>query len=368
MKKNYTKIPWAERTWNFIGGCTKVSEGCMNCYAINMSNRLASIGIDLYKGVVSKKKSGLEWSGKINIASSKKKVNIKKYFELLHKPFTWKQPSIIFVESMGDLFHESVPFEFIKEVIDVIRFCPQHKFIICTKRTARMKKFFNDYLPKQQMLYYHNPNGIGFAKNFYRNYQIPQNLCLLITVENIDKTKHVDLVLSKRIIDLLSINGVACRGLSIEPMLGSIDLKNINILINQIDSEFHKYLYGSFNAFTGLGKGHETDILNRALSGIYDDLQSPIKIMRNKLDWVIVGAESGHKKRICEHEWIEDMIDDCIKYKVPVFVKQIHKKKNFHSMLKNLKDYNSKSIIVENDFDLFPYELRIRQYPKMFNK
>lgn len=103
-------------TWNPVTGCTKISPGCLNCYAERMAIRLRAMGAERYK-------DGF-------------KVRI--HPETLELPIKWKRPRIIFVNSMSDLFHEEVPEDFILKVFDTMSRCPQHTFQILTKRSARL--------------------------------------------------------------------------------------------------------------------------------------------------------------------------------------------------------------------------------------
>jgi len=129
-----TKIEWTEETWNPVVGCTKVSAGCKNCYAERMACRLANIEVarheenhdsfpppmqEKYYDVVDL--SLRKWNGKIFCDES-----------ALEIPLHWRKSRMIFVCSMGDLFHPSVPFEFIDKVMAVIALCPQHTFQMLT--------------------------------------------------------------------------------------------------------------------------------------------------------------------------------------------------------------------------------------------
>ena len=127
-----TKITWTNETWNPVVGCSPVSEGCENCYAAKMARRLALMGnAPHYQGITNKH----GYNGKIGIPSNK----------VLYSPLHWRQPRMIFVCSMGDLFHDKVPNRWIKYIFDIIDLCPQHTFQILTKRPERMLEFFTKY-------------------------------------------------------------------------------------------------------------------------------------------------------------------------------------------------------------------------------
>jgi len=121
-----TKIEWTDKTWNPITGCTKASSGCAHCYAEKMARRLKSMGLEKYH-------NGFE---------------VTLHEDDLNEPRRWKKGHNIFVCSMSDLFHESVPFEFIDQVLKTIRETPQHRYQLLTKRSERMAEYFaSRYVP-----------------------------------------------------------------------------------------------------------------------------------------------------------------------------------------------------------------------------
>ena len=173
-----SKIEWTNKTWNPITGCSKVSEGCRNCYAEIMARRLCAMGQKKYKNGFS----------------------VSMHEDMLNEPFLWKKPCSVFVCSMADIFHKEVSFEFIDKIMDTIEKTPQHNYQILTKRTERMTKYFE-------------------------NRKIPQNVWLGTTVEN----KSV-----KKRIDVLRQLPSTIRFLSFEPLLedlGKLNLENINWVI-----------------------------------------------------------------------------------------------------------------------------------------
>ncbi|HMD13869.1 MAG TPA: phage Gp37/Gp68 family protein [Bacteroidota bacterium] len=113
-----SNIEWTEMTWNPVTGCSKVSAGCKYCYAETMARRLKAMGMYRYR-------NGF-------------KVTLQP--DLLDAPRKWRQPRIVFVNSMSDLFHEDVPLDYIKKVFDTMVRCPQHTFQILTKRSERLRK------------------------------------------------------------------------------------------------------------------------------------------------------------------------------------------------------------------------------------
>jgi protein gp37 len=111
-----TKIEWTENTWNPVTGCTKLSDGCKNCYAYTLANRLKLMGNEKYANG----------------------FNIALHERCLNEPFKWKKPSVIFVNSMSDLFHEEIPLEFIQKVFDIMNNASWHTFQVLTKRAERL--------------------------------------------------------------------------------------------------------------------------------------------------------------------------------------------------------------------------------------
>lgn len=167
-----SKIEWTEATWNPSTGCTKISAGCANCYAEIMTRRLNAMGMEKYK-------NGFE---------------LTCHYNDLKLPYSWKKPRIIFVNSMSDLFHEDMPFEFIKAVFVVMNNCPQHTFQVLTKRADVLEKYYTllDWTP---------------------------NIWMGVTVENSKVTHRID-----------SLRKVPAfvKFLSVEPMISAIP--NMNLL------------------------------------------------------------------------------------------------------------------------------------------
>ena len=167
-----SRIEWTEITWNPITGCTKTSPGCLNCYAERMAKRLQAMGLPNYR-------TGFR---------------VALHEHVLSTPRAWKKPSIVFVNSMSDLFHEKVSLEFILKVFDVIRENPQHQFQILTKRAERLAEI---------------TSFIGW----------PDNVWMGVSVENNDYTNRID---------NLRMTGAFIKFLSIEPMLGPISNMDLN--------------------------------------------------------------------------------------------------------------------------------------------
>ena len=171
-------IEWTESTWNPVTGCTKISDGCINCYARRMAKRLKAMGQKNYV-------NGF-------------KVTLHPH--ALNLPLKWKKPQTIFVNSMSDLFHNDVPIPFIHEVFDVMTKAHWHRFQVLTKRAARLEK-------------------VAFDLNW------PNNVWVGVTVENKSYLKRID--------HLRNVPAII-RFLSLEPLLGSLphlNLTNIDWVI-----------------------------------------------------------------------------------------------------------------------------------------
>jgi len=210
-----SKIEWTELTWNPITGCSKISAGCKFCYAEVMSNRLKAMGVEKYK-------NGFK---------------LALHEQVLAEPYSWKQPKIVFVNSMSDLFQRNAPIEFIQKVFAVMNDNPQHVFQVLTKRADILLEYDQAKLLKWT-----------------------HNIWMGVSVED-DRVKER--------IKLLSKTKAKVKFLSCEPLIGSIGKMNLN-----------------------------------------------------KIDWVIVGGESGRKPRPMNVDWVLDIKEQCDKSDVAFFFKQ----------------------------------------------
>jgi protein gp37 len=131
-----TEIEWTDVTWNPVAGCSIMSAGCTNCYAMQMAYRLEAMGVDKYKGLTRRSGNRSIWKGLVN--EDRKSLDI---------PIRWRKPRKIFVNSMSDLFHDGVSDDFILDVWDVMRRTPRHSYQILTKRPDRMRDLLQTSLP-----------------------------------------------------------------------------------------------------------------------------------------------------------------------------------------------------------------------------
>jgi len=125
-----TSIEWTDATWNPVAGCSVLSPGCTNCYAMRMAARLEAMGVAKYRGLTRRSGKRTVWTGRIRLDRGS-----------LEAPLAWRKPRMIFVNSMSDLFHDDVPFAHVADVWSVMARAPRHTFQILTKRPERLVAF-----------------------------------------------------------------------------------------------------------------------------------------------------------------------------------------------------------------------------------
>lgn len=255
-----TKIEWADWVWNVVDGCTKVSEGCRNCYAERIANRF--------------------WK-------DRKFTDVRIHEEKLGEPLRWKKPRRVFVNSMSDLFHKDVPFEFLDCFFAVMGRSQVHTFMVLTKRPARMLEYFQSENLYRRILNqafkldgkYISDEHLGEGISDPAKYGFP-NIWLGVSVET-QKT-------ADERIPLLLDTPAAVRFVSCEPLLAQV-------------------------------------ILHEDWMPHYDPTQhyaiDPPNY-RDKLGWVICGGESGPVARPMHPDWARGLRDACQRYQVPYFFKQ----------------------------------------------
>lgn len=241
-----SKIEWTDETWPVITGCSPESEGCPNCYAARMAaTRLKHH--PRYAGLAEMVNSKPRWTGEVRLN-----------YDVFDQPHRWRKPRMVFVASMGDLFHEDVPFRFIDRVFHVVELGRQHTFQILTKRPKRM---------------------LEYMTSRSADFPLP-NVWLGVTAEN---QKCAD----ERIPLLLQMPATV-RFVSCEPLLELISL----LPYLPLDYE--------------IGLGEDT-LESGRLPG---------------LDWVIVGGESGPDARPMHPYWARSLRDQCQAAGIPFFFKQ----------------------------------------------
>jgi protein gp37 len=291
-----TGISWTDSTWNPVRGCSRVSEGCRNCYAERVAARFSGPG-QPYEGLARTKltianneerdagnKRSARWTGVVRLIP-----------EHLADPLRWKKPRRIFVNSMSDLFHEGLTNEQIAAVFGVMAAAPQHTFQVLTKRATRMREWFawaRGSFTEQQRGIVQAPNTarsvvdaafeyMGKASkpildpHWHRLEDDPwplPNVWLGVSVEN-------QAAADERIPELLK-TPAAVRFLSCEPLIGPVDLR-----------------------------------------AKCPPFYAP-HLRADRVSWVIAGCESGPGARPCSVEWLRSMRDLCAATGVPFFLKQ----------------------------------------------
>ena len=255
---DHSKIEWTDATWNVVIGCDKISPGCDNCYAIRTAHRMQHNPNPAIAAAYAGTEADGEWTGRVNLIEDR-----------LDLPLRWTKPRKVFVNAQSDLFHADVPDEFIARVWAVMALAGQHTFQILTKRPGRMRSLltsdaFVDMFGEALYTVEH-PTGWETAEPVSQ-WPLP-NVWLGVSVEN---QKWFDVRWPA-----LRDTPAAVRFLSLEPLLGPVDLIN------------------------GMGDSWLTD-----------------------LDWVIVGGESGRGARPLRPSWVQSLRDQCEVGGVPFLFKQ----------------------------------------------
>lgn len=195
-----SSIEWTDRTWNPVRGCSVISPGCVNCYAMKMAHRFSGEGMGFH-GLTKLTSAGPQWTGVI-----------REHVSALNQPLAWKKPQRIFVNSMSDLFHEGVSDEYIKNVFTVMAVAKQHTFQILTKRPERMQELLSSWRADDMYDLWHGYSG---APAEIEAWPLP-NVHLGISAEN-------QPMLDARL-PWLKDTKAAVRFLSCEPLLSGLDL------------------------------------------------------------------------------------------------------------------------------------------------
>ena len=347
-----TGIEWADSTWQPITGCSVVSPGCTNCYAM----RLAGTRLRNHpsrRGLTRDSKAGPVWNGTVWFNE-----------QWLDQPLRWRRPRRIFVCAHGDLFAEAVPDEWIDRVFAVMALAPQHTFLVLTKRAARMRAYFDGCTMPPVDLPLREPwrtqwrrrdqvaRAIGeiatgrFSDLTGKVRQLPlPNVMLGVSVE--DQARA-----DERIPDLLA-TPAAKRFISAEPLLGPVDLTRVG---------YHKRPIEDRPSPRGDGV---QEFWIDALCGTTTTWE-PFRrggwggLAPAKLDWVIVGGESGAGARPINIEWASSLIAQCRSAGVACFVKQLGGRPYWQEdATASLPLKNKKG----GDWSEWPEALRVREFP-----
>jgi protein gp37 len=327
-----TSIAWTDATWNPVTGCKAVSPGCANCFAARLAGtRLAAS--PRYAGLATVNEAGRGvWSGEVRLHPDR-----------LDEPLRWRRPLRVFVCDMADLFHEDVPDDFLLRCFDVMRRCTWaggqncgriggdgHTFQVLTKRAGRMREFCSRLRWDGERVYLGDVGGPHLLR-------LNKGIWLGVSAE--------DQRWADERIPLLLQTPAAVRFVSAEPLLGPVDLSAVR---HQLGAE----------SFATVNVLVEKDSLNRG----YD---------RPRLDWVIVGGESGPDARPMCLEWARSLVAQCRGAGIPVFVKQLGT--NVRGLVRNGLDHDRIADALGSTYRLrdrkggdmseWPEDLRVREWP-----
>lgn len=315
-----TTIEWATDSWNPVRGCSIVSPGCTNCYAMKQAHRFSGKG-RAYEGLTKLTRGGPVWTGKVRTVP-----------ELLDQPLRWKKPRRIFVNSMSDLFHEDVPDEFIAALWWTMTAAHWHTFQILTKRAKRMQRWVAAHGGQSGWHASCFEKLTGKAAPGWR-LQDPRSSAHIWLGVSVEDQARAD----ERIPVLLQ-TPAAVRWISAEPLLGPVSLRWLAAWDGK--------------ALKPRGHGTVTDHLDGA----------------RRLDWVVVGGESGPGARPFNIQWARSIVSQCKEAGMPVFVKQLGAKPECNDPdpdsgeppywgLIELRDRKG------GDPSEWPADLRVREYP-----
>lgn len=342
MSTTKTGIQWTDRTWSPIRGCSRVSPGCDNCYAMKTGYRFAAPGL-AYAGFVALRKGKPDWTGRVSMLDAKH----------LGAPLGWKKPARIFI-STSDPFHRALSNEEIAALFGVAAACPQHTFQFLTKRADRLPEWFawlsqqtshrdrwiadvaeaehvsgeavgtrGAHLTRTEtcaVLHFATEatNGRRRRLPYYVNKPWPlPNVHIGVSCED---QEYAD----ERIPHLLEIPAVV-RFVSAEPLLGPLNLSRYMPAWRCYDCR----------AFM-LGRGDDGCDPDEGEADPCCSKCGSLRVSHIGLDWVIIGGESGNGARDCEVAAIESLITQCADAGVACFVKQLGKRPVFRSKLERL--------------------------------
>lgn len=269
-----SKIAWCDATINPCYGCSPVSPACDHCYAARLADRMAhNVAVcQYYEGLTDR--DG-QWTGRVNF-----------FPERMTQALSWENPRSIFVGSMTDIFQEAVPDQFLDDVFSTMALASWHTFILLTKRPSRMLEYVNGISsepvdsPRDCSVFdpWRSVHGSEYGQ---RPWPLP-NVILMSTIEDQPRA-------DERAPIMAELGGLGWKtGVSIEPMLGPVNVENIQGALWLYDDEF--------------GSG--------------------VRMRANGISWVIAGGETGPGARPMHPDWIRSLRDQCKGAGVPFFFKQ----------------------------------------------
>jgi protein gp37 len=328
-----TSIEWADATWNPIAGCSLVSPGCTNCYAMRHAARMERIlpSDSHYAGLTKPSKAGPVWTGRVNLAPE----------HIMTKPLTWRKPKRIFVNSMSDLFHESIPDAWIDRVFAVMALASWHQFLLLTKRQERMRAYCSDpQTPVRiarlilDMAYAGHIKGDLAVRPLGNRQHEDDPEFVVWPLPNVWKGVSVeDQPRADERIPILLDTPARVRWISAEPILGPVDVR--------------PWLSGSYECASQCG-WRSGDAPSREYchacgitSEIFEEFCSACGAQdfghicphcestavqghpdTPCLDWIVAGGESGPGARPMHPDWARSLRDQCEAAGVPFLFKQ----------------------------------------------
>jgi protein gp37 len=315
-----TNIEWTDATWNPIRGCSRVSAGCLNCYAEKVAARFSDKGQPFH--LFASRTPKPHWTGKIEIVENH-----------LLDPLHWRSPKRVFVNSMSDLFHESLSDEAIDRVFAVMALCPQHTFQALTKRPERMLRYCQS---RAKSLSYWEAAGrsIGYTFKFQSLTGEQLSTCPFPLPNVWLGTSVEDRTTADERIPLLLRTPAAKRFVSYEPALGPVDFESIPFCLRD---------------------GHPTP----------SDMQGPMALQYIRhgtpgINWLIVGGESGPGARPFNVEWARNTIRQCSAAGVACFVKQL----GARPLSEGGEEMHWLTDRKGGNIEEFPIDLRVREFPE----
>ena len=266
-----SKIEWTDATWNPVTGCTMVSAGCTHCYAMGLA--ATRLRHHPSRAGLTRESGGRPvWTGEVRLNEG-----------WLDQPLRWSRPRRIFVCAHGDLFHESVPDDWINRVFAVMALAPQHSFQVLTKRPERARYYFDGHVAPR---IWQAARAMGLPERAYEAITACGRPTMLPLPHVWLGTSVEDQAAADARIPHLLATPAAVRFVSAEPLLGPVDI------------------------LPWLG-----DLL-------------PLDARRDPrgLDWIICGGESGPGARPMHPDWARDLRDQCKAAAVPFFFKQMARK------------------------------------------
>lgn len=293
-----TSIEWTDITWNLVVGCTRVSPGCERCYAEIMASRQVLMSAALGRQSV--------YLPVVDTARRRWNRNVELLPARLAEPLSFRPGTRVFVCSMSDLFHDGVPFEYIAAVWGVMASRPDVTFQVLTKRPQRMAEFLEYLLDREvhasaadvcltDAEHLLSLQGVELPMPATAPWPLP-NVWLGTSVEDQQRAEE-------RIPHLLAAPA-AVRFLSVEPLLGPVDLEPLTC------------------QHCG---GHEASFADEPGSQpwcVECDAEMGAPGWLNEIDWVIVGGESGPGARPMDGAWVRSLRDQCDEADVAFFFKQ----------------------------------------------